>query len=95
VRVPRFAETLHRDTPLPESFAAPYSGSEEGLERNTIRVVERRYGQFLSGDMVPVREVKTHQQLGTAPKTKNHGAGDGAPGRKEPLATTLLARRRV
>lgn len=54
LRVPRFCEDSFRDTPLPESYAVPF----DKANAPTIEIAERKYGQRLSGDMIPKREVQ-------------------------------------
>lgn len=54
LRVPRFCEDLYEDYPLALSSCAP-------IDPKTISVpvTERKYGQHLSGDMVPQREIQS------------------------------------
>lgn len=52
--LPRLSEDLYKDYPLPESYAKYY-------DKNTaesINIVRRVYGQNLSGDMIPKREIQ-------------------------------------
>jgi hypothetical protein len=51
MRVPVFKEEQYYDDPLPASTAEPYEASKAG----SINIVERKYGQYLIGDMVPTR----------------------------------------
>ena len=53
-----FNEDLFWDTPLPESYATPCT------DPPSINIVETRYGQQLTGDMVPQREVHLSGQKG-------------------------------
>jgi hypothetical protein len=52
-RVPRFKEDLSPIYPLPASFASPKSDSDG----EAIKFSGRYYGQLLSGDMIPQRQV--------------------------------------
>jgi len=55
IRIPRVSLDLFHDTPLPQSFARVF-------QKNTsdpITVIERKFGQHLSGDMIPVRDIQT------------------------------------
>lgn len=60
VRVPRFRETRFRSTPLPESYAAPY---EQENEDPTV-IADRKYGQKLSGNMIPKMEFQAFSARG-------------------------------
>jgi hypothetical protein len=51
MRVPVYKEEPFFDDPLPESFAEPFDGPKFG----DIRVIDRKYGQLLKGDMIPER----------------------------------------
>jgi len=55
IRIPRVSLDLFRNTPLPQSFARVF-------QKNTsapITVTERKFGQRLSGDMIPLRDIQT------------------------------------
>lgn len=52
--VPRFCEDNFRDKPLPESYADPHDPDRYP----PVTIAERVYGQRLSGDMIPKREVQ-------------------------------------
>jgi hypothetical protein len=65
LRVPRFNEDLFSVAPLPQSFAEPYSQSKAGV----VRVVDRKYGQRLEGDMIPRRDIQVAKE-GHARKEK-------------------------
>lgn len=55
IRIPRVSLDLFQDMPLPQSFARVF-------QKNTsepITVVERKFGQHVSGDMIPVRDIQT------------------------------------
>jgi hypothetical protein len=52
VRVPRFRETRFKAIPLPESYAEPYQVEDA----EPIMIAERKYGQKVSGKMIPTRE---------------------------------------
>lgn len=55
IRIPRVSLDLFRDMPLPQSFARVF-------QKNTsapITVTERKFGQHLSGDMIPLRDIQT------------------------------------
>lgn len=60
IRVPRFRETRFKSSPLPESFAAPY---EHENEEPTV-IADRKYGQKLSGNMIPKMEFQTFSARG-------------------------------
>ena len=49
---PVFNEDLYWDTPLPESSASPCK------DPPSIEIAETRYGQQLTGDMIPEREIQ-------------------------------------
>jgi len=51
MRVPVYKEERFFDDPLPESFAEPFDISTYG----DIRIMDRKYGQLLKGDMIPER----------------------------------------
>ena len=51
MRVPVYKEERYLDNPLPSSFAEPFDASEFG----DIRIVDRKFGQILKGDMIPER----------------------------------------
>jgi hypothetical protein len=59
IRVPRFREALYQDIPLPESSAKPYVASDA----EAIVITDRKYGQNLSGDMVPQRDIQAAEAL--------------------------------
>jgi hypothetical protein len=59
IRVPRFREALYQDIPLPESSATPYVESDA----DAIVFTDRKYGQNLSGDMVPQRDIQAAEAL--------------------------------
>lgn len=54
LRVPRFSEELYTDTPLPDSSATPYDADHA----EAIVVKDRKYGQHLDGDMIPMRDIQ-------------------------------------
>jgi hypothetical protein len=59
IRVPRFREALYQDIPLPASFAEPYVASNV----EAVVITDRKYGQNLSGDMVPQRDIQAAEAL--------------------------------
>ena len=52
LRIPRVSVNLYSDIPLPQSRAEPRMTTEP------IQVVERKFGQALEGDMIPVRDIQ-------------------------------------
>lgn len=63
LRVPRFNEDLFTVAPLEESFAKPYDPSKA----EPIQVIDRKYGQRLEGDMIPMRDIQI-AKMETGPK---------------------------
>lgn len=57
LRVPRFAEDLCNDIPLPQSYSKPYDRKKEP----PVEIKVRKYGQLLVGDMIPRREIQVSQ----------------------------------
>lgn len=53
MRVPVYKEERFFDDPLPCSFAEPFDVSEFG----DIKILDRKFGQFLQGEMIPHRYV--------------------------------------
>lgn len=58
LRVPHFNEELFSVAPLPQSFARPYDASSAP----PIHIVDRKYGQRLEGDMIPMRDIQIVQK---------------------------------
>lgn len=58
LRVPQFSEDLFKDVPLPQSFAKSF----HGRNAEPIRITRRVYGQNLSGDMIPKREIQARTE---------------------------------
>jgi hypothetical protein len=58
LRVPRFKEDLFPDYPLHTSTAIPV----ENQSMNDTRIDQRKYGQNLQGDMIPMREIQVSAQ---------------------------------
>jgi hypothetical protein len=54
LRVPRFMEDEFTDIPLPTSYAEANNPDNA----TPVTIAERKFGQNLSGDMIPVREVQ-------------------------------------
>lgn len=54
VRVPRFCEDLYEDYPLPSSSGIPF----DPKATTPVSVKERKFGQALCGDMIPLREIQ-------------------------------------
>jgi hypothetical protein len=71
--MPRFCEETFRDVPLPESFARPFPESEA----SQVIIAEKKYGQNLSGDMIPIREIQ-----GAAKPRQKRGRGRFSIARK-------------
>jgi len=57
LRVPRFSEDLFKDTPSPESYSEYF----DEAKTPPTEIAERRYGQALLGDMIPVREIQARE----------------------------------
>jgi hypothetical protein len=51
--IPRFKQSRYVDSPLPASYASPFVANTS----DSYEIVCRKYGQFLSGDMIPKRLV--------------------------------------
>jgi hypothetical protein len=64
VRVPRFSEDLYDDIPLPSSTCAPVDADSAA----PIRMEEVKFGQNLSGDMIPKREMQVAKHNVTGKK---------------------------
>lgn len=58
IRVPRFAEQLCPDMPLPSSFAEAFDPTTSP----PVKIKERVYGQYLEGDMIPKREISVDKK---------------------------------
>lgn len=85
--VPRFCTDNFRDTPLPESYAEPYDPKSS----STVTIAERVYGQRLSGDMIPMREVQAATLAAARRKNRNGGtAKEGGGKHKNPLSKIKL-----
>jgi len=54
VRVPHFNESFFSDFPMPVSHSEFYNPKKHG----EVVIAERKYGQRLSGDMIPNREIQ-------------------------------------
>jgi len=54
LRVPRFCEDLFEDYPLPASYCSPIDP-----KKMAVTPKERKYGQLLKGDMIPMREIQS------------------------------------
>ena len=63
LRVPRFCEDLYEDYPLPSSYCKPADF------KISVPVTERKYGQRLTGDMIPQREIQS-KTVTNAPKAQ-------------------------
>lgn len=68
LRVPRFKEDYFKDTPLPESFAEPF----DKLNAPPIKIAERKYGQRLEGDMIPMRSIQEATLPPARPNRREH-----------------------
>jgi hypothetical protein len=66
LRVPRFNEDLVTIAPLPDSYAKTY----DPLKADPIRIVDRKYGQRLEGDMIPMRDIQIAKRKSVATKQK-------------------------
>jgi hypothetical protein len=82
--VPRFCTDNFRDTPLPESYAEPYDPGATP----PVAFAERVYGQRLSGDMIPMREVQA-ASLSAARKNRSAGGGKKNPFSKLKLVSDM------
>jgi len=78
VRVPRMSKDLYKDTPLPVSYAMPYKKLEP--KQMPIKIDKRIYGQALSGDMIPVREIQSHNSK--VSHERHDGVLEALPGKK-------------
>jgi hypothetical protein len=58
--IPKINLDLLPDFPLPESFANVHDSKSVP----PIKVTERKFGQHLKGDMIPVREIQFTETLG-------------------------------
>jgi hypothetical protein len=84
--VPRFCEDNFRDKPLPESYADPHDPDRFP----PVTISERVYGQRLSGDMIPKREVQV-EALAARRSKADKAAKDKNPLNKIRLVSHAMA----
>ena len=77
LRVPRFNEDLFSVAPLPESYAMPYDPSKA----MSHHVVDRKYGQRLEGDMIPMRDIQIAAKKASVTKKQRRSLLPGRAGK--------------
>ena len=100
IRIPRVSLDLFQDYPLPESFANVF----QKRTAKPIVITERKFGQHLTGDMIPVREIQASDLEASNLKDVRVGFGSGPfrwirsipqrVGEKAPLLATKQRRDR-
>jgi hypothetical protein len=64
LRVPRFSEDVFLDKPLPASFS-------KRSDAPKVSIVDRKYGQRLTGDMIPMRQIQQKEHDEAPHRKKN------------------------